>query len=119
MDHHSVRKVGDGHASDGEQDLVRIERLAQEARGSARIAMRRSACFCSVMSRVTLAKPRSRPDLSCSAVRTTDAQKREPSLRTRSPSSVATPCSVARRSNRPGRRQSHPPEHRSDQTAGR
>ena len=44
------------------------------------------------MSRVTLAKPRRRPDLSCSAVRTTDAQKREPSLRTRSPSSVATPC---------------------------
>ena len=33
MDHHSVRKGGDGHASDGEQDLVRIERLPQEARG--------------------------------------------------------------------------------------
>ncbi len=33
MDHYAVRKVGDGHASDGEQDLVRIKRLPQEARG--------------------------------------------------------------------------------------
>ena len=33
MDRHSVGKGGDGHASDGEQDLLRIERLRQEARG--------------------------------------------------------------------------------------
>ncbi len=32
MDHHSVRKVGDGHVSDGEQDLVQVERLPQESR---------------------------------------------------------------------------------------
>ena len=33
MDRHSVGKGGDGHVSDGEQDLLRIERLRQEARG--------------------------------------------------------------------------------------
>ena len=119
MDRHSVRKAGTAMR-------VTVNRIWSESsdsprrrEASARIAMRCSACFCSVMSRVTLAKPRRRPALSCSAVRTTCAQKREPSLRTRSPSSVTTPCSVARRSNRPGTPASHPPEHGSGQTTGR
>ena len=33
MDRHSVGKGGDGHVGDGEEDLLRIERLRQEARG--------------------------------------------------------------------------------------
>ena len=33
MDRHCVGKGGDRNASDGEQDLLRIERLRQEARG--------------------------------------------------------------------------------------
>ena len=56
-----------------------------------------TACECCrwVRSWVTLAKPRSRPSASRSAVTTTLAQKRVPSLRTRQPSSSARPCSRA------------------------
>ena len=63
---------------------------------------RSSACRRSVRSRVTLAKPRSVPASSRRAVMTTLAQKREPSLRTRQPSSSNRPSAGASRSSSSG-----------------
>jgi hypothetical protein len=69
-----------------------------------------SCAFCSAIwasrrsltSRVTLAKPISRPSLSAMRLITTLAQKREPSLRTRQPSVSNLPLSRAMLSARSG-----------------
>jgi len=61
----------------------------------------RSRCR-AVMSRVTLAKPRSSPRGPRSAVTTTSAQKRLPSLRSRQPSCSARLSRSARCSMRSG-----------------
>ena len=58
----------------------------------------------SVRSRVTFPKPRSLPDSSLSAVMTTFAQKRVPSLRRRQPSSSYRPSRLATSSSQSGLR---------------
>src|SRR5262249_25737417 len=54
-----------------------------------------SAFLFSVVSRVTVTNPRKRPVWSCSGVATTLPQNREPSFRTRQPSSLKRPASMA------------------------
>jgi hypothetical protein len=72
--------------------LARISALAEASRATSSrtlssLSRASSASLRSVWSRVTLTKPTSRPVESRSAVSTTLAQKREPSLRSRQPSS--------------------------------
>ncbi len=79
----------------------RMASFAVTARMRNRSSLARNACsarLCSVRSRVTLANPTSTPRSSRTAVITTSAHKREPSLRTRQfSSSNRPPARAARR----------------------